>query len=75
MDVPLWFAVLVVAVLGIQLARPPWWLVALLLLGGYLVANSVLAPAVATLLRKVAQQVGDALWVPPGAPDADGKSN
>jgi F0F1-type ATP synthase assembly protein I len=49
MDVPLWFAVLVVAVLGIQLARPPWWLVVLLLLGGYLVANSVLAPAVATL--------------------------
>jgi integrase len=31
-----------------------------------------------TMLRKVAQQVGDALWVPPGpggAPDADGKSN
>ncbi|MFJ3496178.1 hypothetical protein ACIPPJ_21635 [Streptomyces sp. NPDC086091] len=50
MTVPLWFAVLVVAVLGIQLARPPWWLVVLLLLGGYLVAHSVLAPAVATLL-------------------------
>ncbi|SER30246.1 hypothetical protein SAMN04487983_101457 [Streptomyces sp. yr375] len=50
MDVPLWFAVLVVGFLGIQLARPPWWLVALLLLGGYLIAHSVLAPAVATLL-------------------------
>jgi hypothetical protein len=50
MDVPLWFAVLIVAFLGIQLARPPWWLVALLLLGGYLIAHSFLAPAVATLL-------------------------
>ncbi|MFY0510249.1 hypothetical protein ACOMD4_07580 [Streptomyces anulatus] len=47
MHVPLWFVVIVVAVLGIQLARPPWWLV---LLGGYLVANSFLAPAVAGLL-------------------------
>ncbi|WP_199834995.1 hypothetical protein [Streptomyces sp. NRRL WC-3618] len=50
MDVPLWFAVLIVGFLGIQLARPPWWLVALLLLGGYLIAHSLLAPAVATLL-------------------------
>ncbi|MFF8959128.1 hypothetical protein [Streptomyces sp. NPDC014894] len=50
MHVPLWFVVLVVAVLGIQLARPPWWLVVPLLLGGYLVANSSLAPAVAGLL-------------------------
>ncbi|MFM9616129.1 hypothetical protein [Streptomyces niveiscabiei] len=50
MNVPLWFAVLAVTVLGVQLTRPPWWLVALLLLGGYLIAHSVLAPAVATLL-------------------------
>ncbi|MCH0562940.1 hypothetical protein [Streptomyces sp. MUM 2J] len=50
MNVPLWFVVLVVSVLGVQLARPPRWLVALLLLGGYLVAHSVLAPVVAALL-------------------------
>ncbi|MFC4503207.1 MULTISPECIES: hypothetical protein [Streptomyces] len=51
MDVPLWLAVVVVGYLGIKLARPPWWLVALLLLGGYLVAGSVLAPALATVLK------------------------
>ncbi|MFF0595932.1 hypothetical protein [Streptomyces antibioticus] len=43
MDVPLWLAVIALGYLGIKLARPPWWLVALLLLGGYLIADSVLA--------------------------------
>ncbi|MFE0730917.1 hypothetical protein ACFW2X_22240 [Streptomyces antibioticus] len=51
MDVPLWLAVIVVGYLGVKLARPPWWLVALLLLGGYLVANSFLAPALGTVLK------------------------
>ncbi|MFJ3667744.1 hypothetical protein ACIPSE_14955 [Streptomyces sp. NPDC090106] len=51
MDVPLWLAVIVVGWLGIKLARPPLWLVALLLLGGYLVADSFLAPALATVLK------------------------
>ncbi|GAA2253435.1 hypothetical protein GCM10010232_47750 [Streptomyces amakusaensis] len=44
MDVPLWLALIVVAVLGIKLIRPPWWLVAVILLGGYLLAGSVFAP-------------------------------
>ncbi|MEU1176731.1 hypothetical protein ABZ464_03605 [Streptomyces sp. NPDC005820] len=51
MDVPLWLAVIVVGYLGIKLARPPWWLVALLLLGGYLIADSFLAPALGTVLK------------------------
>ncbi|MFF6913541.1 hypothetical protein [Streptomyces sp. NPDC012466] len=51
MDVPLWLALLVVGWLGVKLARPPWWLVAVLLVGGYLVADSVLAPALATVLK------------------------
>ncbi|RAJ88882.1 MULTISPECIES: hypothetical protein [unclassified Streptomyces] len=51
MDVPLWLAALVVAVLGIKLARPPWWLVALLLLGGYLIAGSFLGPAIGALIN------------------------
>ncbi|MEU6088067.1 hypothetical protein ABZ865_14820 [Streptomyces sp. NPDC047085] len=51
MDVPLWLAVAVVAYLGVKLARPPWWLVALLLLGGYLVAHSILAPVVGSLVH------------------------
>ncbi|MCF3118426.1 hypothetical protein IPZ68_01700 [Streptomyces arenae] len=51
MDVPLWLALLIVGVLGIKLVRPPWWLVALLLLGGYLIADSFLAPAVDSLVN------------------------
>lgn len=46
MDVPLWFALLCVGVLGVKLIRPPWWLIAVLLLGGFLIADSVLAPVV-----------------------------
>ncbi|MFF7894736.1 hypothetical protein ACFZDI_23125 [Streptomyces sp. NPDC007907] len=51
MDVPLWLALLAVGWLGIKLARPPWWLVAVLLVGGYLVADSFLAPALGTVLK------------------------
>lgn len=50
MDVPLWLALLALGVLGIKLVRPPWWLVALLLLGGYLVADSFLSPTVDSLI-------------------------
>ncbi|MGW3307180.1 hypothetical protein ACWDG9_11405 [Streptomyces sp. NPDC001073] len=51
MAVPLWFALLVVGWLGIKLIRPPVWLVIVLLLGGYLLAGSVLGPAVAAVLK------------------------
>ncbi|MGA5364139.1 hypothetical protein [Streptomyces purpurascens] len=51
MDVPLWLALLIVGWLGVKLARPPWWLVAVLLIGGYLVAGSFLAPALGTVLK------------------------
>ncbi|MFD3565786.1 hypothetical protein [Streptomyces sp. NPDC058667] len=46
MDVPLWLALIVVGGLGIKLIRPPWWLVAVILLGGYLLADSLLAPLI-----------------------------
>ncbi|MEU5140788.1 hypothetical protein [Streptomyces sp. NPDC021139] len=46
MDVPLWLALLAVGYLGVKLIRPPWWLIAVLLLGGFLLADSVLAPVV-----------------------------
>ncbi|MEU6013841.1 hypothetical protein ABZ826_07135 [Streptomyces sp. NPDC047515] len=46
MDVPLWLALLTVGYLGVKLIRPPWWLIAVLLLGGFLLADSVLAPVV-----------------------------
>ncbi|MET9252431.1 hypothetical protein [Streptomyces sp. NPDC003717] len=51
MDVPLWLALLVVGALGIKLFRPPLWLVAVLLLGGYLIADSLLAPVIETAIK------------------------
>ncbi|MCP8710615.1 MULTISPECIES: hypothetical protein [unclassified Streptomyces] len=51
MDVPLWFALLVVGVLGVKLIRPPLWLVLVLLLGGYLLADSLLAPVIDTAIK------------------------
>ncbi|MFC7909949.1 hypothetical protein [Streptomyces nigra] len=51
MDVPLWFALLVVGVLGVKLIRPPLWLVVVLLLGGYLLADSLLAPVIETAIK------------------------
>ena len=52
MDVPLWLALIVVGALGIKLIRPPWWLIAVILLGGYLLADSVLAPAIDTAINQ-----------------------
>ncbi|MER7709226.1 hypothetical protein ABTX83_01535 [Streptomyces werraensis] len=51
MDVPLWLTLLVVGVLGVKLIRPPWWLIAALLLGGYLLADSVLAPVIDSTVK------------------------
>ncbi|MFG2642368.1 hypothetical protein ACGFYP_15540 [Streptomyces sp. NPDC048370] len=52
MDVPLWLALMVVGALGIKLIRPPWWLVAVILLGGYLLADSLLAPAIDSTINQ-----------------------
>ncbi|WP_166802711.1 hypothetical protein [Streptomyces sp. ICN441] len=51
MDVPLWLALIVVGWLGVKLTRPPAWLVLVLLLGGYLIADSFLAPAVDNAIK------------------------
>ncbi|MFE9453095.1 hypothetical protein [Streptomyces sp. NPDC006739] len=51
MDVPLWLALLCIGVLGVKLIRPPWWLIAALLLGGYLLADSLLAPVSNSLIK------------------------
>ncbi|MEV6326940.1 hypothetical protein [Streptomyces sp. NPDC051909] len=52
MDVPLWLALIVVGALGIKLIRPPWWLVAVILLGGYLLADSLFAPLIDSTINK-----------------------
>ena len=51
MDVPLWLALLCIGVLGVKLIRPPWWLIAALLLGGYPLADSLLAPVINSLIK------------------------
>ncbi|CAL9291281.1 hypothetical protein [Streptomyces sp. SudanB66_2053] len=51
MDVPLWFALIVVGWLGVKLIRPPFWLVLVLLLGGYLLADSLLSPVIDTAVK------------------------
>ncbi|MEV5480457.1 MULTISPECIES: hypothetical protein [Streptomyces] len=51
MNVPLWLALIVVGILSIKLVRPPWWLVAVFLLGGYLLANSFLGPVIGTAIK------------------------
>nr|WP_107059439.1 hypothetical protein [Streptomyces sp. NRRL S-325] len=51
MDVPLWLALIVVGWLGVKLIRPPWWLVLVLLLGGYLLADGLLTPVIDTAVK------------------------
>ncbi|MEY2231378.1 MULTISPECIES: hypothetical protein [Streptomyces] len=51
MDVPLWLALIAVGTLGYKLIRPPLWLVAVLLIGGYLLASSALAPLIDPLTK------------------------
>ncbi|MBD9704004.1 hypothetical protein IHE56_18350 [Streptomyces sp. ID01-12c] len=51
MEVPLWFALAAVGYLGCKLIRPPLWLVLVLLLGGYLIADSLLAPVIDTAVK------------------------
>lgn len=51
MTVPLWLALLVVGCLAVKLIRPPWWLIAVLLLGGFLLADSVFAPAINSFVK------------------------
>ncbi|WP_326694389.1 MULTISPECIES: hypothetical protein [unclassified Streptomyces] len=51
MDIPLWLALIVVGYLGVKLFRPPVWLVAVILLGGYLLADSLLAPVINTAIK------------------------
>ncbi|MET7935390.1 hypothetical protein [Streptomyces sp. NPDC005322] len=51
MNVPLWLALAVVGYLGCKLIRPPLWLVLVLLLGGYLIADTTLAPVIDTAIK------------------------
>ncbi|MBW1599003.1 hypothetical protein [Streptomyces sp. JJ38] len=45
-ELPLIAVVALVGYFGIRLYRPPTWLLVVLLLGGYLLADTFLAPAI-----------------------------
>jgi hypothetical protein len=45
-ELPLIALVALIGYFGIKLMRPPTWLIVVLLLGGYLLADTVLAPAI-----------------------------
>ncbi|MCW8376889.1 MAG: hypothetical protein HOZ81_21085 [Streptomyces sp.] len=46
MSVPMWFFIACLAVVGVKLARPPMWLVLVLLVGG-----TMLAPAITPFIK------------------------
>ncbi|MFI2346888.1 hypothetical protein ACH492_35120 [Streptomyces sp. NPDC019443] len=45
-ELPLVLVVALVGYFGIKLMRPPTWLIVVLLLGGFLLADTFLAPAI-----------------------------
>ncbi|MEU7258171.1 hypothetical protein AB0B21_20480 [Streptomyces rimosus] len=52
MDVPLWLFLAAIGALGIKYARPPMWLVVVLLAGGVLLAGSFLGGPISAVLGK-----------------------
>ncbi|AJE84003.1 SpdC2 protein [Streptomyces albus] len=51
MTVPLWLALLAVGYLGIKHLHPPAWLIAVLLLGGFVLAQSPIAAPLNSALQ------------------------
>lgn len=45
-ELPLILVIALVGYFGIKLMRPPTWLIVVLLLGGFLLADTFLAPAI-----------------------------
>ncbi|QPP08345.1 hypothetical protein G4Z16_20270 [Streptomyces bathyalis] len=56
---PLVLLLVIVGYFGIKLFRPPTWLVIVLLLGGFLLADTFLAPAIEDGTRTGTQIVND----------------
>ncbi|MFE5029952.1 hypothetical protein ACFRAO_43380 [Streptomyces sp. NPDC056656] len=50
-DVPLWFFIACLGWVGVKLVRPPLWLVLVLLIGGYLLADSLFGPVLDTVTK------------------------
>ncbi|MEJ8636006.1 hypothetical protein [Streptomyces sp. MS2.AVA.5] len=58
-QLPLIVLVALVGYFGIKLMRPPTWLIVVLLLGGFLLADTILAPAIDSGTRTGVDMVND----------------
>ncbi|MGW0560051.1 hypothetical protein ACWDZ4_05330 [Streptomyces sp. NPDC003016] len=58
-ELPLIFVIAVFGYFGIRLFRPPTWLIVVLLLGGFLLADTFLAPAIESGTRTGVDVVND----------------
>ncbi|WP_406304974.1 hypothetical protein OHA61_25420 [Streptomyces sp. NBC_00885] len=58
-ELPLILVVAVFGYFGIRLFRPPTWLIVVLLLGGFLLADTFLAPAIESGTRTGVDVVND----------------
>ncbi|MFF7201371.1 hypothetical protein [Streptomyces sp. NPDC008141] len=58
-ELPLIVLVALVGYFGIKLMRPPTWLIVVLLLGGFLLADTILAPAIESGTRTGVDMVND----------------
>jgi hypothetical protein len=58
-ELPLILVVAVFGYFGIRLMRPPTWLIVVLLLGGFLLADTFLAPAIESGTRTGVDVVND----------------
>ena len=58
-ELPLIVLVAIFGYFGIKLMRPPTWLIVVLLLGGFLLADTILAPAIDSGTRTGVDMVND----------------
>ncbi|NUK70670.1 hypothetical protein HRW23_18500 [Streptomyces lunaelactis] len=58
-ELPLILVIAVFGYFGIRLFRPPTWLIVVLLLGGFLLADTFLAPAIESGTRTGVDVVND----------------
>ena len=58
-ELPLIVLVALFGYFGIKLMRPPTWLIVVLLLGGFLLADTILAPAIDSGTRTGVDMVND----------------
>ncbi|UQI48710.1 hypothetical protein M1P56_32550 [Streptomyces sp. HU2014] len=58
MNIPLWFAVVIIGYLGVKLTHVPRWMVFVLLIGGFLLADSFLGGPIESGINGGASIIG-----------------